>query len=148
VVVEVSEFQPFKSRVGVDTVLRLRSPYDAELVGALKAALAAAKQILGSKNVGGWLPDHRVWWVERAAWPYVRDFLEALGHTVSERPAQPSGSAREGLDPPAPVREDERRQPRLAPAWPWRLSSRTAGTVWNARVGWSGSQTVTVWTRS
>jgi hypothetical protein len=84
VTVDVTEFQPFPSRVAVDTVLALKSGYDPELVEAVKEGLAYARQRAGVKNPGGWLRDRRVWFVEHAAWPYVRDLLEARGHTIRE----------------------------------------------------------------
>jgi hypothetical protein len=82
VTVVVREFQPFASRVGVDTVLSLRSAYDPELVETVKRGLRDAQHLAGVKNPGGWLRDGRVWFVEHDAWPYVRDLLEAGGHTI------------------------------------------------------------------
>jgi hypothetical protein len=82
VTVDVSEFLPFPSRAGVDTVLALRSAYDPGVVEAVKEGLAYARQWAGVKNPGGWLRDRRVWFVEKDEWPYVRDLLEARGHTI------------------------------------------------------------------
>jgi hypothetical protein len=84
VTIDVSEFQPFPSRAGVDTVLALKSGYDPELVETAKEGLAYARLWVGVKTPGGWLRDRRVWFVEKDAWPYVRDLLEARGHTVRE----------------------------------------------------------------
>jgi hypothetical protein len=84
VTVDVAEFQPFASRAGMDTVLALKSGYDPEPVETVKEGLAYARQWAGVKNPGGWLRDRRVWFVERAAWPYVRDLLEARGHMIRE----------------------------------------------------------------
>jgi hypothetical protein len=77
--IHVSAFQPFESRQGVDTVLALKFRYAPELIGALKGALHRAARVLGLRNVGGWLPEHRCWFVERDAWPLVRERLLAAG---------------------------------------------------------------------
>jgi hypothetical protein len=94
VTVDVSEFQPFRSRVGVDTVLALRSEYDPKLVETMKAALLDARQFVGGKPAGGWLKVHDAWFVERPAWPHIRDVLQASGHTIREAVQ---------ADPPPPI---------------------------------------------
>jgi hypothetical protein len=75
----VSAFQPFESRVGVDTVLKLEFRYDAGLIATLKDAIGRARHTVGGKNLGGWLPEHKVWFVERRAWEVVRRHLLAAG---------------------------------------------------------------------
>jgi hypothetical protein len=64
-------------------------------VGTLKAALEEARsQARGNgrpANVGGWLPEHHRWFVERAAWPLIKATLLQAGHAVDE-------SARKGGD--------------------------------------------------
>jgi hypothetical protein len=80
--VHVSAFQPFSSRRGVDTVLALQFRYDAEVIEVLKDALRKATRDLGIYNAGGWLAEHRSWFVERAAWPIVRDHLRRAGYTL------------------------------------------------------------------
>jgi hypothetical protein len=63
-VIQVSRFQPFESRQGIDTVIGLRFTYDAAIVALLKALLVrhrerAAKPEEHRHTAGGWLaqPD-------------------------------------------------------------------------------------------
>jgi hypothetical protein len=79
VLIDVTPFQPFKSRAGVDTVLGLRFAYDPAVIDTLKAALRGA-----GRNQGGWLAAHKRWFVERGAWPAVKAALVGAGHAVRE----------------------------------------------------------------
>jgi len=82
----VFEFQPFRSRLGVDNVIGLRFEYSASMVADLKAALAVAKrQDGGQRNAGGWLAEHRAWFVEPSAWPVVRELLTANGYRLVQQ---------------------------------------------------------------
>lgn len=97
--IEVFAFQPFSSRVGQDTVLGLRCPYDAALVKGLKAVLQPFHAPLRAtaprmQTAGGWLDAPRCWFVERPAWPAVAALLLALGYCV---PGVPEEAA---SDPP------------------------------------------------
>jgi hypothetical protein len=87
--ITVKPFQPFGSRVGKDTVLGLYSRYDPDLVEVLKAAIKYAGAYAGVQSVGGWLPKHGCWFVERAVWPAVRASLEGAGHAVVEQETRP-----------------------------------------------------------
>jgi hypothetical protein len=80
--VRVMPFQPFSSRKGVDTVLGLHFDYDPGLVALLKEALQGARWRTGRRNVGGWLPEWHRWFVERVAWPHVRQRLLEAGCRV------------------------------------------------------------------
>lgn len=74
-------FQPFGSRVGKDKVISLRlDRYDPQVVKDLKAAIDKAQRILRKKNQGGWLPDHKCWFIESAAWDVVEDEMCKKGH--------------------------------------------------------------------
>jgi hypothetical protein len=84
VTIDVTEFQSFASRVGVDTVLALRFPYSEGVVETVKEALRDMRHLGGVKNPGGWLADRKLWFVERVAWPHVRGLLLARGHMVRE----------------------------------------------------------------
>jgi hypothetical protein len=84
--IDVSRFQPFQSRVGKDTVLGLRFGYDPELVAVLKSAVREAARALGVGFRGGWLPEHKLWFVENDAWPSVRRRLLEAGHTLRNEP--------------------------------------------------------------
>jgi hypothetical protein len=99
----VRPFQPFESRVGIDTVLGLRFPYDPALPGLLKSAYREAGARAGVRSPGGWLPEHKCWFVERAVWPAVRDCLVRAGHKVVEH--DPEG------EPEAPRRQAPHRPP-------------------------------------
>jgi hypothetical protein len=101
--ITVKPFQPFESRVGIDTVLGLRFPYDLALAGLLKSAYREAGAREGVRSPGGWLAEHKCWFVERAVWPAVRACLERAGHTIIEEGA-------EG-EPEAPRRNGTRPQP-------------------------------------
>jgi hypothetical protein len=81
VVIYVSSEQPFRSRLGVDTVLLLRFRYDAGLVDTLKRSLRAARSDAVS-NCGGWLKDYGAWFCEKSCWSRVRRALERAGHAV------------------------------------------------------------------
>jgi hypothetical protein len=85
ILIHVDRFQPFKSRLGIDDVIRLQFDYDAALVARLKALLAC--YVVGSdhKTIGGWLPKFKCWFVEPSAWEMVRLELLFLGHRVRER---------------------------------------------------------------
>jgi hypothetical protein len=74
----VKAFQPFSSRVGIDTVLSLSFAYDPGVVAVLKKALRAAGRFYCQRNMGGWLAEHRVWFVEHRAWPTVRFAMPSL----------------------------------------------------------------------
>ena len=80
----VDQFQPFQSRVGLDTVVRVRFEYDAALVSRLKAILAVYAVGAEHKSIGGWLPKHRSWFVEAHAWEVVKLELLYLGHLIIE----------------------------------------------------------------
>jgi hypothetical protein len=84
--IRVSAFQPFESRQGVDTVLALRFQYDPELIESLKLALRRASYLKYIKNPGGWLAEHRCWFVEREAWPIVQEHLRADGYAYISSP--------------------------------------------------------------
>jgi len=69
-------FQPFESRQGQDTVIGLRFKYDAQLVAGLKSILKqcrgrAVRKDRHQHSAGGWLPEHKVWFVEENVWPRV-----------------------------------------------------------------------------
>src|SRR5262245_12603735 len=65
--IRVTSFQPFTSRVGVDTVLSVRFPFALKERFKAKAKEAAVRS--GIKNGYGWLSEHNTWFVERSVWP-------------------------------------------------------------------------------
>lgn len=77
-------FQPFSSRIGVDDVVRLRFPYDKDLVSRLKALLAMYAVNHRFKTVGGWLNEHRCWFCEADAWELVKLELLYMGHSIQK----------------------------------------------------------------
>lgn len=83
--IHVDRFQPFESRLGVDTVVRLRFEYTPALIARLKAILAVYAVGTEHKIIGGWLPKHACWFVEPDVWDVVRDELQLLGHRIVER---------------------------------------------------------------
>ena len=80
--IEVFRFQPFESRVGVDTVIGLRFKSDRDLVQLLKALLRKYRK---DRQAGGWLPDHRVWFVEESIWPLVATELRVRGYRIQAK---------------------------------------------------------------
>jgi hypothetical protein len=54
VVIRVTAFQPFNSRVEVDTVLGLHFRYDPGVVALLKQALRDVARLRRERNLGGW----------------------------------------------------------------------------------------------
>jgi hypothetical protein len=87
--IRTSRFQPFQSRVGVDTVLRLEFSYDPELIGHLKRLLSAhkSKAIDPARHVlqpGGFLPSCKSWFCEQAIWPEIKEELQQLGYHIQE----------------------------------------------------------------
>lgn len=92
--IAVSSFQPFPSRIGQDTVIRLQFNYDPDLVESLKKilrhykdeALDPARHIF---KPGGWNPNQKCWFVERNIWELVKHELEEMGYefqTVEDQP--------------------------------------------------------------
>lgn len=91
-VIRVSEFQPFESRQGVDTVIRLQFPYDPDLIALLKKSLRTYRQyaVDPTRQIfqpGGWRPDEKCWFVERAIWPMVLRDLENAGYLIGDEAA-------------------------------------------------------------
>jgi hypothetical protein len=83
--IHADTFQPFASRVGIDTVVRLQFDYNPALVSRLKALLSVYRVGAEHKTIGGWLPKFKCWFVEAEAWEIVRMELLYLGHRVMER---------------------------------------------------------------
>ena len=83
--IHVDRFQPFTSRLGIDEVVRLRFPFEPQLVSRLKALLAVYVVGTEHKTVGGWLPKHGAWFIEPDVWPVIRMQLVYLGHRVLEQ---------------------------------------------------------------
>jgi hypothetical protein len=97
--IRVTRFQPFSSRTGVDTVVGLAFRYDADLVAKLKTILREARSHCRvSGHPGGWLDEHRKWFVEPAAWPFVRRRLEAAGCVLVEDPSAEENNNRTTAD--------------------------------------------------
>ena len=87
--ISVSAYQPFTSRLGQDTVLKLTFPYDAVLVSKLKHLLRKHKDqaIDPERHIfqpGGWRPQEKCWFVERSIWPEIRRALVADGYRFQE----------------------------------------------------------------
>jgi hypothetical protein len=81
--IHVVQFRPFSDRDVAMVGLEFR--YDAGLVAQLKAILRQAwSRCAGRRYPGGWLAEHRRWYVEPGAWPYVRRRLEESGYTLVE----------------------------------------------------------------
>lgn len=81
----VSSFQPFASRIGQDTVIKLRFDYNPDLVESLKKILRHYKDeaLDPSRHIfqpGGWNPKEKCWYVERNIWSKVRDSLHFEGY--------------------------------------------------------------------
>lgn len=81
-IILVDRFQPFQSRIGLDTVIRLQFEYDAALVARLKALLAVYVVRTGNRTIGGWLPKHSCWFVESEVWDVIKMELLYLGHRI------------------------------------------------------------------
>jgi len=98
--IDVSAFQPFESRRGIDTVLALRFGYDRELIDILKTALRSARYRCPGRSAGEWLPEERCWFCERAAWPIVREHLALQGCKFT---ALETAESIDFLPPPPPT---------------------------------------------
>ena len=105
--IQVAEFQPFESRQHDprDKVRSLRFKYDPELIDQLKEAIGAHRWRFGRHTFprctpGGWLPEHKVWFVEREIYDEVRYELEWLGHEFDERLLTPECIRCLGVTPP------------------------------------------------
>ena len=88
-VIRIDTFQPFESRIGIDCVMRLAFDYDSVLVSHLKKILAAYKTdavnpTLRRMTPGGWLSQHRCWFLEPCIWEAVRFELEFSGYRIQE----------------------------------------------------------------
>ena len=92
--IAVSSFQPFPSRIGQDTVIRLQFNYDPDLVESLKKILRHYKDesLDPARHIfqpGGWVPKHKCWYCERNIWELVKHELEEKGYefqTVEDQP--------------------------------------------------------------
>lgn len=90
----VSSFQPFASRIGQDTVIKLRFDYNPDLIADLKKILRHYKDeaLDPSRHIfqpGGWNPKFKCWYVERNIWGLVKHELEEMGYefqTVEDQP--------------------------------------------------------------
>lgn len=86
----VFRFQPFESRRGIDAVIGLRFAYNPSLIEDFKTLLrqwrpAVRRAVPHAAFAGGWLPEHRCWFVEEPAWPAVADLLRGYGFPVPAR---------------------------------------------------------------
>ncbi|MEW6730502.1 MAG: hypothetical protein AB1489_04095 [Acidobacteriota bacterium] len=79
-IIVVKYFQPFESRVGIDTVVGLKFDQNPGVVTALCEALQQCPR--RGFTPGGWLPVERLWFVEKAAWPFVRAHLSRLSYKL------------------------------------------------------------------
>lgn len=84
ITMQVSRFQPFSSRQGIDEVVRLSFDYDAPLIARLKALLAIYGAGHRYKTVGGWLAKHKCWFVEADVWEFVKLELLYGGYQIVE----------------------------------------------------------------
>lgn len=75
--VEFKHCQPFRSRVGIDTVVCLKFDFNIELINALRDIFQEHNHDGFSK--GGWLPAEGLWFLEESIWPYARYRLQKLG---------------------------------------------------------------------
>jgi len=87
--IRVSKFMPFESRQGSYVYKLQTSIYDAEYVRRLKHLLRELKWEAcdPDRNIyqaGGWLAEHRAWFVEPVIWPQVRKQLEYFGYSLHE----------------------------------------------------------------
>jgi hypothetical protein len=117
--IQVHTFQPFSSRVGIDTVLGLSFRYDPVLISQLKTALHEANRHVGLRHPGGWLAEYKLWFVERCVWPDVRARLLRHGHTVREEPVPPPRPRPQATLPPA--RAGDKRTAALLEEWAWQM---------------------------
>jgi hypothetical protein len=131
--IAVDVFQPFRSRQGIDTVVGLRCVYDPGFVEEIKRSLRSAGRWLKLKNPGGWLAEHRVWFVEWAAWPFVRDDLRRAGFEFGGEPlteADPcvSGANRKAPPPNPPGAREGcpacQKLPAALEEWAWEMRVR------------------------
>lgn len=80
--IDVFEFMPFSTRSG-ETVYGLRFKYDKEIVERLRWVLADMRAMYKNTgrnpaNVGGWLPDNRVWFIDKPVKQHVQAALAPL----------------------------------------------------------------------
>ncbi len=62
-------FQPFESRMGVESVIALKFKYDKYIVESIKNTLKYLKsRNLTRSNAGGWLDFFKVWYIEPNVW--------------------------------------------------------------------------------
>jgi hypothetical protein len=97
--VQVTRFQPFNSRP--DAVVGLAFRYDAQLVTRLKEILRAARLYYrGPGYPGGWPADHKRWFIEPAAWPFVRRRLVEADCVLDEDVTSEEDNGRATTDKP------------------------------------------------
>lgn len=85
--ITITHFQPFVSRRGRDTVVRLSFSYDASLVADLRTLIRKYETHALSPDArcgGGWLPKFKCWFVEEPIWPDIKNDLIELGYSVHE----------------------------------------------------------------
>jgi hypothetical protein len=85
--ITVTRFQPFVSRRGRDTVVRLSFDYNADLVADLKILIRKYEtHVLNpdARCAGGWLPKSKCWFIEESIWPAVKNDLIEFGYSINE----------------------------------------------------------------
>lgn len=85
----VSAFQPFASRIGQDTVIKLTFDYNPDLIASLKKILRHYRDeaIDPSRHIfqpGGWNPKEKCWYVERTIWEMVKQDLMYEGYEFED----------------------------------------------------------------
>jgi hypothetical protein len=113
--ISLSEFQPFDSRVGHDTVLRLQFYYCPEAVEQIKSALKEARVTTLGTHLGGWLAAHKCWFIEFSAWPTVRKQLLRAGHRLIGDLPEYLHRAKANTKPEEPERADTCQRPPVLP---------------------------------
>lgn len=89
-------FRPFESRQ--DAVVGFRFRYDKKMVAAIKRIIRAhnSRVVDSARRIyhaGGWLPEHKCWFVEEPVLPAVLDAFRAAGYEIRwfRRPEDASG---------------------------------------------------------
>ncbi len=81
-----------------EPVVTLKFDYDQLLINIIKDKLSELRLTTRIRNVGGWYPAKKVWFVEKVVWDKMREHLLQQGYEVDHPHSQHDSHWRESID--------------------------------------------------